>query len=106
MGKKFRERPERLAEKLKQIRDGLGLSQSELIQRMGLTDYLLREEISDFKRGRRARPYRFCWNTRVSPASIWTLWWTINWIYRYGSYARPSMKALGAAPREKPLKGD
>jgi transcriptional regulator with XRE-family HTH domain len=56
MGRQPIPRPERLAEKLKQIRDGLGLSQNELIQRMGLADFLLREEISDFERGRRIPP--------------------------------------------------
>jgi transcriptional regulator with XRE-family HTH domain len=34
----------------------LGLSQNELIERMGLTDELLREEISDFERGKRLPP--------------------------------------------------
>jgi transcriptional regulator with XRE-family HTH domain len=56
MGRQPIPRPERLAEKLKHIRDGLGLSQNELIQRMGLTDFLLREEVSDFERGRRVPP--------------------------------------------------
>jgi transcriptional regulator with XRE-family HTH domain len=56
MGRQPIPRPERLAEKLKQIRDGLGLSQNELIQRMGLADFLLREEISDFERSRRVPP--------------------------------------------------
>jgi transcriptional regulator with XRE-family HTH domain len=56
MGRQPILRPKRLAEKLKQIRDGLGLSQNELIQGMGLTDFLLREEISDFERGRRVPP--------------------------------------------------
>jgi len=56
MGRQPIPRPERLAGKLKQIRDGLGLSQNELIQKMGLTDYLLREEVSDFERGRRVPP--------------------------------------------------
>lgn len=56
MGRQPIPRPKRLAEKLKQIRDGLGLSQNELIQRIGLADFLLREEISDFERGRRVPP--------------------------------------------------
>src|SRR5437588_12168146 len=56
MGRQPIPRPERLAEKLKRIRDGLGLSQNELIQRMGLADFLLREEVSDFERGRRVPP--------------------------------------------------
>jgi transcriptional regulator with XRE-family HTH domain len=53
MGRQPIPRPEHLAKKLKQIRDGLGLSQNELIQRMGLANFLLREEVSDFERGRR-----------------------------------------------------
>jgi transcriptional regulator with XRE-family HTH domain len=53
MGRQPISRPERLAKKLKQIREGLGLSQNELIQKMRLSDFLLREEISDFERGRR-----------------------------------------------------
>lgn len=56
MGRQPIPRPERLAEKLKLIRDRLGLSQNELIQRMGLADFLLREEVSDFERGRRVPP--------------------------------------------------
>ena len=56
MGRQPIPRPERLAEKLKRIRDGLGLSQNELIRRMGLTDFLLREEVSDFERGKRVPP--------------------------------------------------
>lgn len=56
MGRQPIPRPKRLAEKLVLIRDGLGLSQNELIQRMGLADFLLREEISDFERGKRIPP--------------------------------------------------
>jgi transcriptional regulator with XRE-family HTH domain len=50
MGKYSRQRPARLAEKLLQIRMNLGLSQNELISRLGLTDKLLREDISNFER--------------------------------------------------------
>jgi len=56
MGRQPIPRPKRLAEKLVLIRDGLGLSQNELIQRMGLANFLLREEISDFERGKRVPP--------------------------------------------------
>lgn len=56
MGRQPIPRPKRLAEKLAFIREGLGLSQNELIQRMGLSDFLLREEISDFERGKRVPP--------------------------------------------------
>ncbi len=53
MGRVNRPQPTRLSEKLLQIRQALGLSQNEMIQRMGLADELLREEISDFERGKR-----------------------------------------------------
>jgi transcriptional regulator with XRE-family HTH domain len=49
MGRRARRRPKYLAAKLREIRDCLGLSQSALIKRMGLTDYLNQAEISDFE---------------------------------------------------------
>lgn len=51
MGRKPRRRPERLAEKLKAIRAALGLSQNEMVHRLGLDDELTREEVSAFERG-------------------------------------------------------
>ena len=53
MGRASRSKPRHLAKKLLRIRKGLGLSQNELIQRMGLEKGLLREEISDFERDKR-----------------------------------------------------
>jgi transcriptional regulator with XRE-family HTH domain len=53
MGRAARLKPARLAKKLLRIRKILGLSQNELVQRMGLEKELLREEISDFERGKR-----------------------------------------------------
>jgi transcriptional regulator with XRE-family HTH domain len=41
----------RLAEKLREIREKLGLSQNEMVSRMGLEGELTREEISAFERG-------------------------------------------------------
>ena len=49
MGQKARPRPARLAEKLIQIRVGLGLSQSELILRLGAE--LTQNRISDYELG-------------------------------------------------------
>ena len=49
----MRRNPERLAEKLLQIRNGLGLSQRGLIRRMGLADDLTQAEVSMFESGRR-----------------------------------------------------
>jgi transcriptional regulator with XRE-family HTH domain len=51
MGRDSREKPERLAEKLTQIRNGLGLSQSEILSRMRLTERLNRDDISKYERG-------------------------------------------------------
>ena len=51
MGKKGREKPILLAKKLRQIRKGLGLSQAELIRRMGLEERLTKSNISAFERG-------------------------------------------------------
>ena len=53
MGVKARQRPERLAEKLLQIRTALGLSQSELLRRLGLEDVISYKKISDYERGER-----------------------------------------------------
>ncbi|MGB7923491.1 MAG: helix-turn-helix transcriptional regulator [Pyrinomonadaceae bacterium] len=50
MGRGVRRKPARLAEKLREIRLKLGLSQNEMISRMGLMDELTREEISAFER--------------------------------------------------------
>jgi transcriptional regulator with XRE-family HTH domain len=51
MGKAARPRPARLAEKLAAIRSALGLSQNEMVRRLGLEGELLREEVSRFERG-------------------------------------------------------
>jgi transcriptional regulator with XRE-family HTH domain len=56
MGRASRPKPTRLAEKLVLIRAALGLSQNGMIRQMGLTDELLREEISLFEHGVRVPP--------------------------------------------------
>lgn len=48
-----RRRPERLGEKLRQIRDGLGLSQNGMLRHLGLQDELTRAEWSGYERGLR-----------------------------------------------------
>jgi transcriptional regulator with XRE-family HTH domain len=53
MGRGIRQRPARLAKKLAHIRAALGLSQNEMISRLGLSDELMREEISAFELGKR-----------------------------------------------------
>ncbi len=53
MGKSARERPKRLAEKLVQIRTGLGFSQNEMLAALGLKGRILRSAISGFETGAR-----------------------------------------------------
>jgi transcriptional regulator with XRE-family HTH domain len=43
----------RLAEKLKRIREELELSQNELLDRLGFSEYLFRSNISQYERGHR-----------------------------------------------------
>jgi transcriptional regulator with XRE-family HTH domain len=51
MAKAARRRPERLAGKLLEIRLRLGLSQNEMIRRMGLEEELQQDYVSKFERG-------------------------------------------------------
>lgn len=51
MGTKSRPRPKRLAEKLLKIRTDLGISQDELIERLGLTGEIFSASISQYERG-------------------------------------------------------
>lgn len=51
MAKASRKRPERLAEKLLEVRLKLGLSQNGMIRRLGLTGELEQDYISKFERG-------------------------------------------------------
>lgn len=51
MGRGARQRPKLLAAKLLKIRNDLGLSQCELIEHLGLTDYINQGEISSFEKG-------------------------------------------------------
>lgn len=49
-------RPKRLAKKLRQIRLALGLSQSEMLDRLGFGETLFRGNISQYELGRREPP--------------------------------------------------
>jgi transcriptional regulator with XRE-family HTH domain len=51
MGRKPRIKPERLAEKLLQIRTSLGFSQPELLRRLGFDDAIDYRRISEFELG-------------------------------------------------------
>lgn len=56
MGRASRPKPAHLAEKLIQIRTAFGLSQNEMINRLSLTQEILREDVSAFERGVREPP--------------------------------------------------
>lgn len=52
MGKKPRQRPERLGEKLLAIRNALGLSQSQMVTRLDV-EGIVSSQISEFETGKR-----------------------------------------------------
>lgn len=56
MGKKARMKQERLAEKLLQIRSALGLSQSEMLRRLGFEDAIDYKRISEYELGKNEPP--------------------------------------------------
>ena len=43
----------RLAKKLRTIRQGLGLSQSQILERLGFSEHLFRSNVSQYERGDR-----------------------------------------------------
>lgn len=51
MGAAARIRPKRLAEKLRQIRLALGLSQTEMLKRLGFEDVIAYHRISNYELG-------------------------------------------------------
>lgn len=52
MGKGSRRQPERLAEKLRHIRLAFGLSQTEMLHRLGTEDLITYHRISDYELGK------------------------------------------------------
>lgn len=56
MGRSARRKQERLAEKLLQIRLALNLSQNGMLETLGLTEDLYRNNISSYERGEREPP--------------------------------------------------
>lgn len=56
MGLTPRPKPARLPEKLLQIRMALGLSQNEMLRRLGQEDRTIRSTISGYERGEREPP--------------------------------------------------
>lgn len=57
MGRRARPRQQRLAGKLLQIRQALGLSQTEMLYRLGVEDLITYHQISRFETGVREPPY-------------------------------------------------
>jgi transcriptional regulator with XRE-family HTH domain len=56
MGRSSRPRPLRLAGKLREIRVSLGLSQDQMLERLGYADELFRSSISGYELGKREPP--------------------------------------------------
>ena len=56
MGSKPRVKPERLAGKLLQIRSGLGLSQTEMVRRLGFEESITHHRVSEWESGKREPP--------------------------------------------------
>lgn len=56
MGRSSRPKPVRLAEKLRRIRVSLGLSQDQMLERLGYAETLFRSSISGYELGKREPP--------------------------------------------------
>jgi transcriptional regulator with XRE-family HTH domain len=56
MGTRARAKQERLGEKLFQIRTALGLSQTEMLYRLGAEDFITYHQISRYETGKREPP--------------------------------------------------
>lgn len=74
MGSKSRNRPKNLAQKLRQIRSALGLSQSEMLRHLGAADLFSAARISEYESG-------------IREPSLWML-------LAYGRVARVHLEAL------------
>ena len=56
MGRTARPKPYRLGEKLLKIRNSLGLSQDQMLERLGLAKWLYRSAVSGYELGTREPP--------------------------------------------------
>lgn len=56
MGRTARPKPQRLGEKLLKIRNSLGLSQDQMLARLGLAEGLYRSAVSGYELGKREPP--------------------------------------------------
>jgi transcriptional regulator with XRE-family HTH domain len=74
MGRAARLRSERLAEKLREIRTKLGLSQNELIRQLGLEDVIYQSNVSGYESGEREPPLPILLNyARIAGVCLDTL---------------------------------
>lgn len=71
MGRSTNQRPDRLAEKLLQIRLTLGLSQNQMIRRLGLPENFLQGSISGYELGTRIPPLPVL-QEYAEAAGVWT----------------------------------
>jgi len=56
MGTKSRPKPKRLHGKLRAVRDALGISQTEMLKRLGIDDTINYSRISEYELGKREPP--------------------------------------------------
>ena len=56
MGRRARLRPKRLAEKLLQVRNAFGISQSEMLRRLACEDVIIYNRISEYELGKNEPP--------------------------------------------------
>ena len=70
MGRATKQKPERLAEKLLQIRIALELSQNQMIRRLGLPDNFLQGSISGYELGTRVPPLHVL-QSYADVAGVW-----------------------------------
>lgn len=70
MGKGRETRPRRLGKKLRMIRQHFGLSQNEMLRKLGLNEDWTREEVSAYERGTRVPPL----NVLLAYSTIANVW--------------------------------
>jgi len=94
MGRATRPRPERLAEKLLQIRTTLGLSQNGLIRFLGLANELTQDYISAYERGVREPPLHVL--LQDARAANILVEWLIEFARQVACKASPNMGSAQA----------
>jgi hypothetical protein len=103
MGTASRRKPTRLGEKILHIRNALGLSQNEMIARMGLTEELSLSIIFPLSSGMCVNLlFRYCCNMPGQQEYVWMYWLTMSLISLQGYPAFQNTKErLGSLPLKK-----